>query len=108
MREEEGATDVVRHQATAYTTGFLEMQSWEKQIYIASTANNSDCEDIDMSSDDDDDKSLCEVKESVRTFSALKESLLVAGRTDGPSVNAPEHNGMRGMMQNSHLWLVWS
>ena len=46
---------------------FLETQSWTKQVHIASTAIiNSDCEDTNMSDDNhDNDKSLCEVKESV-------------------------------------------
>ena len=45
---------------------FLETQSWRRQIYVATTAHNSDCEDTDLSGDDDDDdKSLCKVKESV-------------------------------------------
>ena len=45
---------------------FLETQSWRRQIHVATSAHNSDCEDTDLSGDDDDDdKSLCEVKESV-------------------------------------------
>jgi len=43
---------------------FLDTQSWTKQV--ASTAtNNSDCEYINLSDDDDNDKSLYEVKESM-------------------------------------------
>lgn len=34
--------------------------------------------------------------------------VLVGGGTDGASVNIANHNGMKGMMLNSHPWLVWS
>ncbi|XP_065918333.1 zinc finger protein 862-like [Dysidea avara] len=44
---------------------FLETQSWTKQIRVASTVTNSDGEDANLSDDDDNDKSLCDVKESV-------------------------------------------
>ena len=44
---------------------FLETQLWTKLIHIASSATtNSDCKDANLS-DNDDDKSLCEVKESM-------------------------------------------
>ena len=41
---------------------FLETQSWRRQIHVATSAHNSDCEDTDLSGDDDDDKFLCEVR----------------------------------------------
>ena len=34
--------------------------------------------------------------------------VLVGGGTDGASVNVAEQNGMRGMMQDAHPWLLWS
>ena len=34
--------------------------------------------------------------------------VLVGGGTDGASVNVAQQNGMRGMMQNAHPWLMWS
>ena len=34
--------------------------------------------------------------------------VLVGGGTDGASVNIAQQNGMRGIMQSAHLWLVWS
>ena len=33
--------------------------------------------------------------------------VLVGGGTDGASVNVAQQNGMRGMMQNAHPWLMW-
>jgi len=33
---------------------------------------------------------------------------MIGGGTDGASVNVTKHNGMRGIMQISHPWLVWS
>ena len=34
--------------------------------------------------------------------------ILVGGGTDGAAVNVAQQNGMRGIMQNAHPWLVWS
>ena len=34
--------------------------------------------------------------------------VLVGGGTDGASVNVAQQNGMRGMMQRAHPWLVWA
>ena len=33
---------------------------------------------------------------------------MVGGGTDGASVNVAQQNGLRGMMQNAHPWLVWA
>ena len=32
----------------------------------------------------------------------------VGGGTDGASVNVAQQNGMRGIMQGAHPWLVWA
>lgn len=37
-----------------------------------------------------------------------EKPVLVGGGTDGASVNIAQQNGMRGMMQNAHPWLMWS
>lgn len=34
--------------------------------------------------------------------------VMVGGRTDGASLNVAQQNGMRGMMQEAHPWLVWA
>ena len=34
--------------------------------------------------------------------------VLVGGGTDGASVNVARQNGMRGIMQSAHPWLVWA
>ena len=34
--------------------------------------------------------------------------ILVGGGTDGAKVNVAEQNGMRGIMQSAHPWLMWS
>ena len=40
------------------------------------------------------------------TVIAEGKPVLVGGGTDGASVNDAEHNGMNGMILNSHPWLV--
>ena len=55
---------------------FLDIQSW--RIHVATTAHNSDCKDTDLSGDNDDDKSLCEVKEPVDSLALHFRFLLEA------------------------------
>ncbi len=51
---------------------------------------------------------IADILDQSSVLGAEGKPVLVGGGTDGASVNVAQQNGMRGMMQGSHLWFVWS
>ena len=51
---------------------------------------------------------IADVLDQDSLLGAEEKPVLVGGGTDAASVNVAQQNGLRGMMQNAHPWLVWA
>ena len=51
---------------------------------------------------------IADILDQGSILGAEGKPVLVGGGTDGASVNIAQQNGMRGIMQSAHPWLVWS
>ena len=53
-------------------------------------------------------RGIADVLDQSSLLGTKEKPVLVGGGTDGASVNVAQQNGMRGIMQSAHPWLVWA